>query len=231
MRKYIIMLICALFLLFMLVIDVKAQVKFEAVTFYPLDQGQYIEDFKDFREGLQEIVKNKDVVALKQIIAPDVHHSFGMDGTGIKSFLTSWELDKSQPTEQNEQFWRIFEKILKYGGAFSESDVFMAPYYYSSWPEGFDAYEYGTVIGENVNIYKNSSDILTPIGTLTYKIIKFDYNDTVDFNNKKYLGVFLPTGEKVYINDYYAASPIGYRAIFTKNKENHWKMTVFVAGD
>lgn len=204
--------------------------KFEDVTFYPVDQGPYIESLKDFREKLREIVKNKDANSLLPLVKDDIRFTFGMEN-GKEEFIKFWELKNPQKTERNEEFWAILNKILNYGGAFSDENSFAAPYYYSSWPETFNEFEYLAVIGEHVNYYKKEGNTLKPAGTATYKIVKNVNESPVKHNNLDYTGVYLPSGQKVYINEYYLGCPVGYRAIFFKQKDNTWMMEVFIAGD
>lgn len=212
---------------------VLANETYETRRFYPLDQGRYIANFNDFRVHLVDIVEQKNTEKLLEIIPKDIHFSFGAE-TGKDAFIKSWELDKSEKTKRNEQLWYELKKVLDRGGAFYSKDTFEAPYYYAKWPTGYDAYSFATVLGENVNIYSYTGNTLQPIETLTYNIVKMDMTpgwEPIYQNGHKYMRIMLPNGKKAYISDYYLGSPIGFRAIFSKNNSNQWKMTVFIAGD
>lgn len=205
-------------------------VMFQDKTFYPVDQGLYIKNFNDFRDNLFEIIEKKDVDALKPIIADDIKFTFGIQ-SGKKAFFEYWKLKQGENSEKSDEFWAEFKKVLKYGGTFSGEDEFQAPYYSSAWPDDFDAFLFGAVIGENVRAYKKAGDSLEPFKTVTYQIVKYDEHQTVKFNDREYNCVYLSSGEKVYINAYYIGTPIGYRASFIKDPNNKWIMTIFIAGD
>ena len=211
-------------------------VKFDDQLLFPTDQGIYIESFKKFRESLLEAIKNKDADAVLAVTSPDIRYTFGLNKKKT-GFIKHWELKNGQDPERTEQFWDEFEKVLKYGGAFDDLNSFSAPYYFANWPEKFDAYCFGTVIGEGVNIYQKTDEGLKPAGTLTYNIIKRpdshhgDNNNPLIHNEKAYIPVILSSGKKVYIYEYYVGYPIGYRAIFVRGKDGKWMMNVFIAGD
>lgn len=223
-----------LFFVFMFVISLpvmaKDQVTFKDTTFYPVDQGKYRENFKNFRDNLFKIIENKDVEALKPIIDDDISFTFGIQ-KGKKDFFEYWELKQDENSEKSDEFWAELKKVITYGGTFSGEKEFQAPYYSSLWPEEFDAFHFGTVIGEDVRAYKETEDGYKPVKSVTYKVVKYDVYKTFNFNDREYNRVYLSNGEKVYISKYYIGSPIGYRASFNKNSNNKWIMTIFIAGD
>ena len=50
-------------------------------------------------------------------------------------------------------------RVLALGGSFNEETTFMAPYTYSKFPDEFDAFEHGVVIGENVKVRKEPNSM------------------------------------------------------------------------
>ena len=110
--------------------------------------------------------------------------------------------------------------------------MFMAPYTYSNFPDQFDAFEYGAIIGDGVNVRRGPGTGHPIIKTLSFDIIRVnDWTPTKTRGDKGgWISVALIDGQKGYVASEYIRSPVDYRAIF--NKENgRWIMTAFVAGD
>jgi hypothetical protein len=218
--------------MFAICIPAKAEkpATFEDVTLYPVDQGQYIESFRDFRKNLLEIAENKDLEALDPFIDRNINFTFG-PGQGYQDFLKFWDLKPGHKTSRSETFWKEFKRVLKYGGSFVGEDMFAAPYYYSVWPDNFDSYTFGVIIGEDVNIYTRKGDTLMPAGTVTYKIVKPVYGESLKYNDLEYIGVNLSDGRQVYVYKYFAGRPIDCRAVFEKDKNAKWRLITFISGD
>lgn len=122
--------------------------------------------------------------------------------------------------------------VLALGGSFSGDATFMAPYTYSKFPDEFDAFEHGAIVGENVRVRKEPKLDSQIIGTLSFDIVKVtDWTPKQDGGNKQaWVSVSLTGDAKGFIAKDYIRSPVDYRAIFEK-KDGKWQLTAFVSGD
>lgn len=193
---------------------------------HPYDDASRDPSFFIFRAQLLEAIQQRDASFVISILSPNIKNSFG-GNDGVSEFRKYWKLERS-----DSKFWNTMIKVLALGGSFSGETSFMAPYIYSKFPDEFDAFEYGVVIGENVNVRKEPKLSGQVMSTLSYDIVKVaDWKPINEAGKKQaWVTVSLTGDVKGYIAADYIRSPIDYRAIFEK-KNGKWQLTAFVAGD
>ena len=122
--------------------------------------------------------------------------------------------------------------VLALGGKFEADRTFLAPYIYSNFPDKFDAFEHGAIIGENVRVRREAHARATVLRNLSFDIVK-----VIEWTAKRspgeksgWIAVELADGQRGFVSEDYIRSPINYRAIFQKQGDT-WVMTAFIAGD
>jgi Bacterial SH3 domain len=193
---------------------------------YPTDEAAKDPSFFTFRARLLRAIKERDSVFLLSSLDPKIRNTFGSDG-GIAEFRKMW-----RPESANSEVWSQLLNALALGGKFSDDLVFSAPYVYSNFPDEFDAFEHGAIIGEGVRVRKEpntKSEILT---TLSFDIVKVIEWGPIRAKNEKtgWVAVEITNGQKGYVAEDFIRSPAGYRALFGK-QNGRWLMTAFVTGD
>jgi hypothetical protein len=192
----------------------------------PYDDAARDPSFFIFRARLLEAIQQRDAQFVVSILSPNIKNSFG-GNDGISEFRQYWKLERP-----DSKFWKTMIRVLALGGSFNEETTFMAPYTYSKFPDEFDAFEHGVVIGENVKVRKEPKLDGQIIGTLSYDIVKVTEWKPINEAGKKqaWVTVLLTGNARGYIAEDYIRSPIDYRAIFEK-KNGKWQLTAFVSGD
>ena len=192
----------------------------------PYDDAARDPSFFIFRARLLEAIQQRDAQFVVSILSPNIKNGFG-GNDGISEFRQYWKLERP-----DSKFWKTMIRVLALGGSFNEETTFMAPYTYSKFPDEFDAFEHGVVIGENVKVRKEPKLDGQVIGTLSYDIVKVTEWKPINEAGKKqaWVTVLLTGNVRGYIAEDYIRSPIDYRAIFEK-KNGKWQLTAFVSGD
>lgn len=189
---------------------------------YPVDEAAKDPSFFTFRASLLRAIQKRDTVFLLNIVDPNIQNSFGGDG-GIAEFKKMW-----RPERADSEVWTELLTALALGGRFENPQTFMAPYVFSNFPEQFDVFEHGAIIGEGVRVRKAANTNSQILATLSFDILKVTAWPT---NEKSgWVAVELANGEKGYVAPEFIRSPVAYRAIFQK-QNGKWIMTAFVAGD
>jgi hypothetical protein len=185
----------------------------------PRDDGFRRPDFEAFRRHLQDAVARKDDEAVLKIVDPGVRVDFG-DGGGLDAF-------KRRMNSVSENFWEEFARVLELGGRFRTPDAFDAPYVYSDWPDGFDAFACAAVVGRGVRLRAAPGASARPLTMVDFAIVKV-FPKEPDATGWRRVG--LASGRTGYVASRYVRSPIDYRAFF-EFKEGRWWLVAFVAGD
>ena len=191
-------------------------------TLKPVDEGSTDPSFAAYRKSLLEAVRQRDAEKLIAALDPNIRTSFGGDGK-IDGFRKQWS-----PEKKDSPVWSELETILTNGGTFikdSNQTAFWAPYVYSAWPDGFDAFEHGAVMGENIPLRDSPGDTAKTIGLLSHNIVKLSREEKTGFTR-----VETTDGRSGWVRSSQVRSPIAYRAGFNKTASG-WKMTGLVAGD
>ena len=197
---------------------------------YPVDEGAKDVSFKAFRNKLIEAVKERNTPFILTVLHPKIHLSFG-GHYGVKDFLEMWK-----PESPDSALWNELSTILSLGGTFSTSDrkrVFWAPYTFSTFPHDLDAYEYASIVGENVRVRSQPNTTARIVTILSYHIVKATF--TFSDNNRDddipgWVKVIVPDGRNGYVASRYIRSPIDYRLGFERIR-GKWLITAFIGGD
>lgn len=198
-------------------------------TLPPHDEGAQDPSFKRFRERLLTIVSDRDAEALSEIVADDIHMSFGMRN-GRRGFVDKW-----RPGEPDSSLWSELETVLELGGSFhgrGENARFCAPYVFTEFPSGLDAFHHQVVTRSGVAVRARPDRQAEVIRTLDYAIVRTrpGMPRTVkDASGTPWVEIRLDEGVG-YVRAETVRSPIDYRACFVR-MEDGWRMTIFIAGD
>lgn len=200
----------------------------------PVDEGKSDASFSAFREKTLAAARRRDARYILSIVDANIRNTFG-DSNGSAEFKKMWKLESAQ-----SEFWDEFITVLEHGGAFfkrpgaPKNRIFQAPYTFTEFPEDLDAIEHQCIFGNNVNLRSKPDPSAPVVATLSYNIVKVDFENSVKDENKedKYLWLKVETlgGKKGFVSAKYVRSPVDYRAVFEK-RNGRWKLVVFVAGD
>lgn len=197
----------------------------------PVDEAAKDASFLAFRTKLIAAAERKDLKYVMGVMDPKIELSFG-GHTGLKDFRELWKDEAA--------FWREFLAVMKNGGGFAppteaSGRMFVAPYTFSHWPDGFDAFDHHVIFGNNVNLREKPAMDAKVIEKLSYNILKItgaqpETTDAEPDKEAEWYRVETLGGKKGWVKSEFVRSPIGYRAGFEK-KRGVWKMTFFIAGD
>lgn len=200
----------------------------------PVDEGKLDASFRAFREKTLQAAKRRDAKYILSIVDPKIQNTFG-DNNGIEEFKEMWKLDSAE-----SEFWGEFIAVLENGGVFfkrrgaPKNQIFHAPYTFTQFPADLDGIEYQSIFGNNVNLRSRPEMNAPVVASLSYNIVRVDYENSVKAPNKEdeYLWLKVETlgGKKGFVSARYVRSPVDYRAIFEK-RNGRWKLVVFIAGD
>ena len=190
----------------------------QRVRLLPVDQAATRPDFFTFRARLQAAIARRDEAAVIAAADPAIRTSFG-DDQGIASL-------RAKLRDPQDTVWADLATALALGGAFQSPDSFAAPYVFAAWPERFDSFECGAVVGERVRVRASAKSDSAVIAAVSYDIVQVLSNQ----RDAAATAVRLPGGGTGFVASRFVRSPIGYRAIFQKT-DGEWRLRAFVAGD
>ena len=198
----------------------------QVAKLYPVDEAVQDSSLMLFRLRLIEALVERDTAFVYTHLAPEVKVSFG-DADGLESFKMLW-----QPEAPDSKFWITMAGIIGAGGIYDGSPdysdaeaTFVAPYYFSAFPDDYDGFEYAVVVGERVRVRSapnTESDILA---ALSYDIVRLVRPPTDGWAQ-----IELADGSEGFMASQYLKSPIGYPAGFEK-VNGRWRIFFFLAGD
>lgn len=196
-----------------------------------VDEAGKDKSFTIFRQKLLDAVKKRDAKFVLSILDPEIKNSFG-GNNGIAEFKEKWKISK-----RNSPFWDEMNIVLTNGGSFMDEnrEMFGAPYLFTQeLPKNVDAFEHAAIFGKNVKLYKQPKSNSTVVATLSYNVVKPDYDRSIKDKSKDFefhwVKVETLGGKKGFVRGEFVRSPIDYRAIFAK-ENGKWRMISFIAGD
>ena len=219
-----------LFVLFFLVLAFVAGAAAQERYVKPVDEGKKDASFYKFRTKLIEAAKKRNVKYILSILDEHIMNSFG-GGGGIEEFKEHWKINSSE-----SEFWKEFLTVLQNGGAFYKEpeykNTFCAPYVCVEFPTDLRDYGNTAIFGSNVNLHSEPSLTAPVVASLSYNIVKLDFENSVEDKNGYYSWYKVETlgGKKGFVKAEYVRSPGDYTASFEKIGRK-WKMTAFIAGD
>lgn len=191
----------------------------------PVDEAGKDPSFSKFRTQLRKIVARRDGKELLKHVSPDVKYD-------DKSFAEYWKLD--EPT--TSRVWVHLDRLLRRGGKLTQPGTFVAPYVWAGWPKDVGRLDYGVIVGENVNV-RAQPDLKSSVLTgLSEEIVALGDQGLVMVEpDESWVQIKLPKPigrhRHGYVSGQYFASPIDFRAVFTRANDGTWKMTAFEAGE
>lgn len=200
----------------------------QVAKLYPVDEAHEDPSFLSFRLHLLEAIADRDTLFIYEHLAPDVFNSFGGDG-GVEEFKEQWK-----PSSPDSDLWRVLARVAGGGGTYADG-AYRAPYYSAAFPaDEYDAFQYGAVVGERVNVRAHPDGMSEVIGRLSYDIVRvLDFFPHMNQSGEMppgWVQIELEEGRRGYVADRYIGSAVGYRGQFEK-RNGRWVMTYLVAGD
>ena len=191
-------------LAFLLAICAPAQTR----RLLPVDQSARDPKLVTYLSKFKAAVTNRSRDELSPLVAPEVKLDFGGED-GIAYF---------QPD------WPVLERLLSMGGAW-QGESFSIPYVFARFPDDLDPFDYAAITGKGVWLRAEPSVTSRGVRTMDYEIVE------VDDQGDEWWQVKTLSGESGFVSAKFIASPIGYRAIFNKNRRGEWKLSALLAGD
>ena len=208
-----------------------SQVKEEG-KLYPVDEAPLDTAFFVFREQLKRTVAGKDVFGLLDVTAKDIKVGFGAE-QGFDDFVGMWGLASKQP--DTLRIWPLLGRLLAEGGTFSDNrSVFVAPYYFSTWPSQYEPVDYGAIAGAGVRLREKpslNSRILKTISHDIVTILDEAQEETIGGETYPWVRVEMLSGTQGYVFGKFVGEPMGYRVGFKKKEGGQWRMSFLLAGD
>ena len=186
----------------------------------PVDEAIRRPDFFTYRARLQMSVAAHDTEAVLSMADPNIKLGFGGDD-GLR------RLREKLTGADAPEYWRSLGRILALGGALRNSSTFEAPYLFSNWPKGTDAFECLAVTGSNVAVRKEGHPDAVLVTRTSYAIVRSIGQTSA---NKGWSMVQLSTGQKGYIHNDFLWGATALRAVFNLTS-GQWRMTGLVSGD
>jgi hypothetical protein len=186
----------------------------------PVDEAISRPDFFTYRARLQMAVAAHDTDAVLSMVDPNIKLGFG-GNDGLR------RLREKLTGADAPVVWRSLGRILALGGAFKSASSFEAPYLFSNWPEGTDAFECGAVTGANVAVRKEGRTDAAIVTRTSYAIVRLIGPTSA---NKGWTMVQLSGGQKGYIHTDFLWGATALRAVFNLIG-GQWRMTGLVSGD
>lgn len=200
---------------------------------YPVDEGQTDTAFYVFREGLLQILAEKNEFKLIELLGDSIENGFGGNPFGVAAFVEKWKLDVNK---DSSQVWQILKNVITQGGVFDQSrDNFVAPYYTATFPDTYDASTVGVLTGEGVRVRAGTNVNSEILKTISYDILPvIDWQakeDMVDGEADYWVKVRYADKKEGFIYGKFIGSPYDYRAIFAKQPNGSWLLAALVSGD
>ncbi len=198
----------------------------------PVDEGPGDTIFFVFREEILKAIAQHDEFRLLQMVDDNVQTGF--DGqSGVAAFVETWKLHTQK---DSSELWQLLTNILNMGGAFStDRQTFTAPYYAATFPDAYDANIFGVITGEGVRVRAQphlNSQILKTISYEVLPVLNWSGESaTIDGETHPWVKVKLNDSKEGYVFGKFIASPLGYRATFTRQTNGSWLMTALAKGD
>jgi hypothetical protein len=196
------------------------------------DESSHDPELKIFMEKLTEVAAAKDKNALLNMMTDKIQFSFGAEN-GKEAFIQQWGLDKNP---QQSTVWKELRDVLSHGGSLGDNQLYTAPYIFTKFPEGYDHFQYGAILGRNVILREKPSIDSKTIMQLSYEVVEMsgEYSEnTIDINGDSYHWVKIRTldGNAGYVAEKYARNPVDYRIGVQEQADGNWKIVFFIAGD
>jgi hypothetical protein len=192
----------------------------------PVDEAASDPAFSAFRQRLHQIIDRRDASALREVLAPRIHYSFGGGDPSPEGFFEHW-------SRVSTDLWTELDEVLSLGGKFDERGGvrrFVAPYVYAAWPEAIDPFTHVAAICDETIVRAAPGDDAEATSRLDHHIVELVSDDRFNDPDSSWRKIRMPDGGEGYVASECVRSEIDYRAGFERI-EGEWRMTFFVAGD
>jgi hypothetical protein len=196
----------------------------QVTRLFPADEAASQPDFFSFRARLIQTVLQRDTAGLYAVLAPNVLNSFGGDG-GVPEFRSMW-----RPGDPDSEIWRTLAEILSLGGTFHGDTLFSAPYTFSRFPAGWDAFDHVVVTGSNVRVRSEPDVNSEVLAILSFDIVPLARDIPPGEGASGWEAIRLVDGRYGFIDSRYVRSPTGYRLGIVR-RGGRWLIRSLVAGD
>jgi hypothetical protein len=132
----------------------------------PFDEAGKDSTLLSFRQQLQSIVAARDGAALMAASAADVASSLGGDD-GKEQFRARW-----RPEDPSSTLWPFLEDLLRRGGRFIRSDLFIAPYAATGLPDSLDVESFAFALDSNVAVRVAPDSGARVFARLTFDVVR-----------------------------------------------------------
>ncbi|OKL41934.1 hypothetical protein [Pontibacter flavimaris] len=203
----------------------------EAPLLLPPDTATTDAGLVKYLQQLEQAVQTQNAEQLQELVDPNIRTGFDENG-GWSSFAGQW-----QPDNPSSEVWLLLQHLLQLGGGYpveNNRQVYALPYVYSNWPDSIDAFMHVAVIRTGAILREEPVANAPAVCTLNQVILKVDYGKSYPEGapQKEWWHVQSADAQlQGYLHRSDVHSPVGYRAIFNKNKKGNWRMTALVAGD
>lgn len=224
---------------------IDAEALLREAGFQPFEAGQvpppridwHREELR-FIARLETIIRHRDLIALRDILAEDIMSSFGGNG-GIEEFFNVWNLNENP---EEAELWPLLDELLTEGPSIapnadveaagpSEPRPLVFPYVFQAFPDGRDAFSFGVVMGVDVPLRATPSRTARIEGRLSHALVRpMGRAQGLDGRDGDWVLVADHDGTIGYVPEEYYASPVGYRALFTPGPGGY-RLTQLVAGN
>lgn len=202
---------------------------FPIVKIKRIDQTKEDPSFYQTYKELISVVEKKDYQKIKEYLS-EAHVSNFECSKDI--FDECWGLTEEK--YKNSKLWNLLYTALKKGGA-KDGEYYVFPYYFVTFPEDYDAFDYSFIDGENVNIRSKPNINSSVVENYSYVIV---LNAGESPKNKETIGgvtdywysIITPSGKKGYVFGKFLSSPIGCRVFFKKDN-GKWLIQYIACGD
>ena len=184
------------------------------------DDGVRRPDFVEFRKRLREATARRDLATLTASLHPQMQVDF--DGSAGPDAFKEHHVDNP-----DEDFWTEFTELLAMGGRFDGPDTFTAPYAFTEFPDGIDAFECLVVLGTNIRLHDRPATDAPVLASLDRDVVQASADDNPV---RGWQRVRTADGTTGFVASRYLRSPIDHRAIFSF-RDGRWWLMVYVAGD
>ncbi len=217
---------------------IPVQVSAQVGKLLPVDEAPQDSSFLAFRTDLLAAIERQDTTfVLSRLSRPYFLNGFGGTNTAT-DFEEVWFGEDS-----SEELWPVLEEVLLLGGSFKGHrlddrgvevpSVFEAPYVWSAFPNGFDGYVHGVVIGEEVPVRASTESDATVLTILSFDVVEVSRWSLWDWDAGRvvpWVEVTLDGGSIGYVAQADIRSAIDWRVRF-EFRDGRWLMTGLWAGD
>jgi hypothetical protein len=202
----------------------------QLLVLLPRDEAADDAAFLAFRGDLLAKLRAGEFAAVAAMAHPNIKLSFG--GSSGRETLHRWLIEN--PASDGGSLRQELERAITLGGVFLGPDSFCTPYVFCldiPGCEACDPYEILVAVREAAPVYAAPDTGARVIARLAYGVVTIIDQEHYPWRRVRLTG----DGGEASLEGYVTApdfrSPIDHRAIFERQSDDSWLMTLFIAGD